>query len=271
MEWVVQWAAASGRSLLITGLMLVFLVVLEQWLPRKAYSLRDRKLGAMIWLLGVPLGFALSMPLVMMWTAIRPAEPLLTLDFAAWLSWMGPLKWLAAAAGVILVTDLFGYWFHRIQHGPLWPVHAVHHSIEDLHAVSAYRHPIDAAFQFVLVFAPMSLLPFGAGPEVLIVSVLTSLQLNFIHCPVQVTFGPLRYFLVDNAFHRIHHSVEPRHFGKNYGVLTTVWDQVFRTAYFPAKDEWPDTGLAEIREPRSIREWLDLPVRMIRRPRHQPL
>ena len=34
----------------------------------------------------------------------------------------------------------------------------------------------------------------------------------YIHSPIDVHFGRLRKVLVDNRFHRIHHSIEPRHF-----------------------------------------------------------
>jgi sterol desaturase/sphingolipid hydroxylase (fatty acid hydroxylase superfamily) len=266
MGWLLDLLSASATALLTTGLMLAFLTALEVWLPRaRGYTLVSRGRAALFWIIGIPLGLVLRAPVAHAWTAIRPAEPLVTLDFLGWLSWTGPFKWLLAAMGVLLVTDFFGYWFHRVQHGPLWPFHAVHHSIEDLHVVSSYRHPADAAFQFVLMSAPMTLIPFGAGTETALFSLLIVLQLNFIHSPVRFTFGPLRYVLVDNAFHRIHHSLEPRHFGKNYGTLTPVWDVMFGTAYFPAKDEWPETGLADMPEPRSVRAWLDLPLRLLKR------
>jgi sterol desaturase/sphingolipid hydroxylase (fatty acid hydroxylase superfamily) len=60
---------------------------------------------------------------------------------------------------------------------------------------------------------------------------------------------------VDNRFHRIHHSVEPKHFEKNFGIMFTVWDQLFRTAYFPRPDEWPKTGVAGIQPPRKLSDY----------------
>jgi sterol desaturase/sphingolipid hydroxylase (fatty acid hydroxylase superfamily) len=50
--------------------------------------------------------------------------------------------------------------------------------------------------------------------------------------------------------------VEPRHFDKNFGIFTTLWDSVFGTAYFPAKDEWPQAGVADFPEPQSVVEFL---------------
>lgn len=83
----------------------------------------------------------------------------------------------------------------------------------------------------------------------------------YIHSPIDVHFGPLRKLLVDNRFHRIHHSIEPRHFDKNFGICFSLWDRWFGTAYDPSPDEWPDGGLADIDSPRTIRDYLLLPFR----------
>ena len=37
--------------------------------------------------------------------------------------------------------------------------------------------------------------------------------------------------------HQIHHSNNPIHFGKNYGVALAVWDQLFGSFYKPKSDE----------------------------------
>ena len=87
------------------------------------------------------------------------------------------------------------------------------------------------------------------------------LHIVWIHSPTRVSFGPLRALLVDNRYHRIHHSLEERHFDKNFGAFTTLWDRLFGTYHAPARDEWPDVGLADVAEPRDVREWLNLPAR----------
>ena len=43
-------------------------------------------------------------------------------------------------------------------------------------------------------------------------------------------------------YHRIHHSIEPRHQDKNFGVLLTVWDRLFGTMN-RNYDEYPATGV----------------------------
>jgi sterol desaturase/sphingolipid hydroxylase (fatty acid hydroxylase superfamily) len=73
----------------------------------------------------------------------------------------------------------------------------------------------------------------------------------------------LRRIIADNRFHRIHHSVEPQHFGKNFGAGTSLWDQLFGTAYFPAADEWPATGLSDQREANTVSEYLWSPFKRL--------
>ena len=68
--------------------------------------------------------------------------------------------------------------------------------------------------------------------------------------------GDLGRVIADNRFHRIHHSVEPDHFDKNFGAGTSLWDQLFGTAYFPKENEWPATGLPDQREVRTLRGYL---------------
>lgn len=45
------------------------------------------------------------------------------------------------------------------------------------------------------------------------------------------------------------------HYDKNFDSFTSVWDLMLGTAHFP-KNEWPDTGLADIDEPNGLREYL---------------
>jgi sterol desaturase/sphingolipid hydroxylase (fatty acid hydroxylase superfamily) len=110
----------------------------------------------------------------------------------------------------------------------------------------------------------MSLIRIDGPATPVAVGFVLNLLTYYIHSPVDVHFGPLRKVLVDNRFHRIHHSVEPRHFDKNFGVCFSIWDRWFGTAYDPAPDEWPQVGLAGVDPPRTIRDYLLLPFRFAR-------
>jgi sterol desaturase/sphingolipid hydroxylase (fatty acid hydroxylase superfamily) len=72
------------------------------------------------------------------------------------------------------------------------------------------------------------------------------------HANSNISYGLFRYVIAEPRFHRIHHSLEERHFDKNFAFMFPVWDVIFGTAYFPARDEYPKTGLANQREPESV-------------------
>ena len=92
-------------------------------------------------------------------------------------------------------------------------------------------------------------------------SLLLGLQGHYLHSVTRLNLGPLGRFIQDNRSHRIHHSIHPEHFDKNFGVFTTLWDSLFGTAWFPAADEWPATGLDEIPEPQGIADFYLQPFR----------
>ena len=121
----------------------------------------------------------------------------------------------------------------------------------------------------IFVSLPMSLLSPAFGPRPFIVGLLLNWMPIYLHSSTRVQLGPLRRFIVDSRYHRIHHSLDPKHFEKNFGAATPLWDWLFGTLYMPAKDEWPDVGLAGIDEPASVSEWSLLPWRS-RKPREQP-
>jgi hypothetical protein len=84
----------------------------------------------------------------------------------------------------------------------------------------------------------------------------------YIHSTARPHLGALRRLLVDNRYHRIHHSLDPSHHDKNFGAMTPLWDWLFGTIHMPAKDEWPAVGLVEVGEPKDLSEWSSLPWRL---------
>jgi sterol desaturase/sphingolipid hydroxylase (fatty acid hydroxylase superfamily) len=178
-----------------------------------------------------------------------------------------PLKfagYAVATLGLAMIGNFFYYWLHRAQHKVawLWRFHRVHHSITELSVTSSYHHVAEDFFQFVAVTLPMAfLLDVLSGPVPWLVIVGVNTYFYFIHSSTRIDIGPLRYVVGDNRFHRIHHSVEPRHFNRNFGTVTPLWDMLFGTAYFPRADEWPNVGLAELPEATTLRDYLLMPFR----------
>jgi len=254
------WAEARP-VVIVSGFSFSLMTALELLLPREKQSLHQRLVGLGIWALYVPISMIIFKSLHNLWVSIG-IRPIITIPLS--FDWAGIFAIVMAPIAAALVYDFFFYWFHRAQHALAWRFHAVHHSIRELNAVNSYHHVSEPIFQAMFLLLPASLIMTDTGPVVPAMLIILQLQASFIHSPTRINLGPLRLFFCDNRFHRIHHSVEEKHFDKNFGAFTTLWDRVFGTAWIPAQNEWPETGLAEVDQPRSLRDWVDLPIRFRR-------
>ena len=157
-----------------------------------------------------------------------------------------------------LVFDLAYYFFHRLQHSVpfLWRFHAVHHSIEELNVFNNYHHVSEEFFCIPLITIPLNLLIGGSVPQTTVIVAIMLVETQLTHANTRIGFGPLRYILSEPMYHRIHHSVERRHWDKNFAFNFPVWDVLFGTAHFPEADEFPQTGLDYMPEPKAIGQYL---------------
>jgi sterol desaturase/sphingolipid hydroxylase (fatty acid hydroxylase superfamily) len=238
--------------------MVLLATAIELIAPRTRPTWRERARALSFVLI---FGTLISIPLHHVWLALwnaLGAKPTIDLYLDRAFGWAG---WGAPALEVIvalLISDLFLYWYHRLEHVALWRFHALHHSVEELHALSNYGHPVEDLIRLFLMAGPFSLLGLPPLPGAL--ALFVGWKESFIHSPTSASLGPLRYLMVDNVYHRIHHSRHPEHFDRNFGIITPLWDIVFGTAYFPAKDEWPDTGVAGVPEPKSLMDFALFPI-----------
>lgn len=242
------------------AIVLAILTVAEILLPTEPQPLGSRLKGIGYWALLVP-AFAIMAELWRVLWIVTGLQPVITVPADRLLSLAGPAAPVLAMLIAAVFHDFFFYWFHRAQHRFLWRFHAVHHSIERMNAVNSYHHLSEALMQTALLTLPTSLLVLEVGATLPFAGLLLWLHIVYLHSPMRVSFGPLRAVFADNRFHRIHHSLEPQHFDRNFGAFTTLWDRLFGTAHFPRSGEWPAIGLAEIRQPESVAQWLDLPSR----------
>lgn len=176
---------------------------------------------------------------------------------------LGAPTWASAiivGLAVILIKDFLFYWEHRIQHRWLWRWHAPHHAIRNLSATNSWHHWSEILMFAVLVSLPLSMIVSNFGPRPLIAGLILSWQPIYLHTATRLQLPrALRWLIIDGRYHRIHHSLEPRHFDRNFGAATPLWDWMFGTLYMPHKSEWPDVGLAGIDEPAKITDWSQLP------------
>jgi sterol desaturase/sphingolipid hydroxylase (fatty acid hydroxylase superfamily) len=169
--------------------------------------------------------------------------------------WFGPVgsdpRWWAPvllALFLFLIDDFVRYGLHYLEHNvaPLWELHKVHHSAEVLNFITAERHhPLSVIYfragmavaigcangLFLWLFAdkvtPWTIL--GANGFWIAANMLCS---TLRHSPCWLSFGPsIEKWLISPAQHQIHHSTDPRHFGKNLGGTLAIWDRLFRTLH----------------------------------------
>jgi sterol desaturase/sphingolipid hydroxylase (fatty acid hydroxylase superfamily) len=92
-----------------------------------------------------------------------------------------------------------------------------------------------------LTYLPLVIL--GVDPLVILcVAIFATLMGHLSHSNLDITWGPLRYVFNSSRMHIWHHMRNfPQHSpsGVNFGISLSLWDWLFRTAYWPTKDESP--------------------------------
>ncbi|GLR48655.1 sterol desaturase family protein [Sphingomonas astaxanthinifaciens] len=257
MALIVEQLRGIPGVIFSTGYLILLCTIAEMVSQQEPFRWRVRWPGVMFGLMVPVFAVVVSTPLNWLWghLGIGPLIRLPTQQVGS----------VGAVLAMLLVTDFLMYWEHRFEHRFLWPVHAVHHSVEHLSAATSISHPLQFVPMFLFVAIPLSLIDFGSYAMPSMVVIVTSFLLLFIHSPVRTGFGPLRHLLVEPAFHRIHHSLEERHFDRNFSILFSFWDRLFGTCVMPRPGEWPKTGIHEAPSPRSLAELLAFPFRLWRR------
>lgn len=238
-----------------TAFLILACTMIERFVGMGVFRWRDRFPGVLFHLLVPVLNILISEPLKELWGSMG-VPPLVRLDLPGL---------IGEAAAVLLLLLLVGFlrdWEHRFQHRYFWPVHAVHHSETSLSAATTYGHPLQFVSGFLLISLPLSLLDVGSVLTPVWVSAIIAFIDVFIHSPTRLGSGSMRWLIVDPAYHRIHHSIERHHFDRNFAITFSFWDRLFGTAFMPAADDWPDTGIREAQPPRTLAELLLFPFKL---------
>ena len=176
-----------------------------------------------------------------------------------WDLWPSDIHFGWQLAGALLIAEFGTYWSHRAYHEIriIWPIHAVHHSVEHMHTLAAGRtHPINVTTALIVGTAP--LLALGAPVEIIgLVNVFTGVNGLLQHANMDMRMGWLSWILAGPDLHHYHHSQILSESNSNYGSNLIVWDIVFGTRHAPA-GERPSraVGLNEASLPESF--WLHL-------------
>lgn len=182
----------------------------------------------------------LAPPLAVLSTALRLVTP------EAYTQAVAALPLWARIAAALAVSEVGGYWGHRLSHEIplLWRFHAVHHAPEHVDwLISSRAHPVDQVFEKLCALAPLYVLrlvqptPSGAGLAGAI-AIFGTVWGFFVHANLRWRLGPLEWLVSTPAFHHWHHTNDALR-DRNYAALFPIVDRLFGTHHLPPA--WPPT------------------------------
>jgi sterol desaturase/sphingolipid hydroxylase (fatty acid hydroxylase superfamily) len=174
---------------------------------------------------------------------------------------------LAQFAVFLVLADFLQWCIHNLLHRVpwLWTFHKVHHSITTMDWIGNWRFH----WMEILVYKGLQWLPLawlGASPgAIFAVAVVTTFWGDFNHANLDVGLGPIGYVLNSPRMHLWHHDQSSEGgAAKNFGIVFSLWDHVFGTAYwprersperlgYPGMAEMPGTLIGEILWPLTSR------------------
>jgi sterol desaturase/sphingolipid hydroxylase (fatty acid hydroxylase superfamily) len=159
---------------------------------------------------------------------------------------------VAQVAVFLVLADLLQWCIHNLLHRVpwLWAFHKVHHSITTMDWIGNWRFH----WMEVLVYKSVQWLPLAwldaSAPAVLAVAVFTTAWGDLNHANLDVGLGRLGYVLNSPRMHLWHHDLSDEGgTAKNFGIVFSLWDHLFGTAYWP-RDRNPERlgypGMAEM-------------------------
>lgn len=190
----------------------------------------------------------------------------------------GPVTIVIFTATMLIAYDISYYLYHVAQHRVpfLWELHKVHHSAEVLVGITKDRvHPLDEIMNRVwdglipglclgvwslIALDPVEVTIFGINVYVM----RNILMMDFVrHTHLKISFGALNNVVLCPHWHQLHHSTDPRHFDKNFGLMFSFWDRWFGTLCVPEPGESFQFGLMnrEARDYQSLSGLYILPVK----------
>lgn len=139
--------------------------------------------------------------------------------------------WLAVVLA-ILVLDVAVWAQHVLMHKVdlLWRLHRVHHADPHVDVTTALRfHPVEILLSLgwkalvVVVLGVPALAAF-------LFEVILNASAQFNHANIALPRPldrVLRAVVVTPDMHRVHHSVDPAEYNRNFGFFLSIWDRLF--------------------------------------------
>lgn len=166
------------------------------------------------------------------------------------------LPFAAQFAVYLLAADFLQWCVHNLLHRVpfLWQFHKLHHSVKQMDFLASFRfHWMELVVYRTLLYLPLVFL--GGDPEPLFaVAVAATFWGHLNHSNLRIRLGPLAYLLNSPRMHLWHHDLsEEGGPAKNFGIVLSLWDWLFGTAFWPRERAPNELGYPGERElPRDV-------------------
>ena len=264
------WGFAAGYptavwSFVVSAANVVLIIGLEQVLPVRPSTglLRDAQLprdighGLLIGGLGRPLASQAALGLLALGALVVTGPPRAD-------RWPSALPAVVQIVLALAVWSLVGYWTHRLYHrvGVLWPFHAVHHDVTQMHVFKGNRIHLgeDVVRQFVAL-VPLYLI--GAPTQVLVwVALWNNFEGAAAHANIDQRFPAWAHVVLPTpADHYLHHGIERANQEANFAAVTPLWDVLFGTFRHPGRHAVAAVGVEGTPVPERFAAQLRYPFR----------
>lgn len=212
--------------------------VAERCWPARPYRFYRQQTGTDL-LYGY-VGHMLLLPLAA--ALLAAIDPWLISPLRPYRLFPGIIEHLPAAAQLLLallVMDIAVYIRHRFMHERLWPIHAIHHSAEEITWLTKYRlHPLEVCIAIIVNSSLLFILGLE-GENIVTAQFIFLVWDMFNHANIRLKLPrPISYVIATPHYHKWHHALKRQAINKNYVVMFPFIDKILGTYYCP--DEAPE-------------------------------
>ncbi len=218
----------------------IFCFLLERIIPwRKQNAVRPQLLQDFFWLIfnGYYLAVLFSPLFRFASETFGSLFHLLDLPSPESVNLVNTFPFFAQVIFLLVFQDFIEWCVHNLLHRipALWELHKLHHSIHTMDWIGNFRFHWAEVFVYKSIkYLPLALMGFN-GKALLAVAVFATLIGHLNHSNIPLSWGPLKYLFNSPKMHIWHHDVEMHlPYGQNFGIVLSVWDWLFGTAYMPA-------------------------------------
>jgi sterol desaturase/sphingolipid hydroxylase (fatty acid hydroxylase superfamily) len=162
----------------------------------------------------------------------------------------------AQVVAFLVISDFLQWCVHNLLHRvpALWAFHKVHHAITTMDFIGNFRfHWMEIVVYKSALWLPLALLG-ASGEATFVVAVASTVWGDLNHANLSLGLGPLGYVLNGPRMHLWHHDQSDEGgTAKNFGIVLSLWDFLFGTAYWPRHRSPSALGYPGIEEmPQSL-------------------